>query len=211
LKTLITAIFLLTGFAISAQTDTVINGKRYKAVDAPAGKKYLAPLDSEFLIKDKRFRYYNNWITAGAGGQQNLSYKQKLGFSGGLDYNFHLKHHYFQLGLLITGERYGFYNNYQFHLGYGKRFEDNVFHAAVFGGISYSTGYAKEHDSVYTRKYDQPGLYLQGEIVKKITYDVGVGLAVFADVNLEQTIIGFRGILYFSNAYRGSTKGRRDN
>ena len=197
---------------MTAQTDTVINGKHYKALESTdkAGK-HLIPLDSQFVINNKKFKYYNNWITAGAGGQQNLSYKRKLGFAGGLDYNFHIKHSYYQLGFMITGERYGFYNNYNFHLGYGKRFEDKSLHAAVFGGISYSTGYQLEYDSVYTRKYDQPGLFVQGEIVKKITYDVGIGLSVFADVNPEQTLIGFRGILYFSNAYRGSTVRKEED
>jgi hypothetical protein len=163
------------------------------------------------VIADKKFKYYNNWLTAGAGGQQNLSYNRKVGFQAGLDYNFHVKHRYYQLGFMITGERYGFYNNYQFHLGYGKRYEDNVFHAAAFGGISYSSGYGKEYDSVYTRKYNQLGLYVQAELVKKITYDVGLGIAAFADWNMEQTIIGVRGILYFSNAYQGSKNGRRED
>lgn len=211
-------LFIFFSFAISAQTDTVINGKKYKLVEekkqdtlkspVKIKKKYLAPLDSEFVINNKRLKYYNNWLNVGAGGQQNLSYKYPLGFIGGLDYNFHIKHHYFQLGLNITGEKFGFYNNYQFHGGYGKRFEDRDIHFAGFAGLSYSSGYGKV-DSVYTRKYGQPGVYLQVEIVKKVTYDVGIGAQFFADVNQEQSIIGLKAILYFSGAYKGK-KNRRD-
>ncbi len=194
---------------IKAQTDTVINGKKYKIVEESAAanpskpKKRLTPLDSTFVINNKVFKYYNNWLTLGGGAQQNLRYNYKLGFAGGVDFNFHIKQHYFQLGATITGERFGFYNNYQFHLGYGKRFENKDFHAAGFIGSSYSTGYGKVGDSVYTRPYKQYGLYGQIEIVKKITYDVGVGAALFADYNAEQPIIGLRFLLYFSGAYKG--------
>lgn len=166
-------------------------------------KKHIPPIDSTFVIDNKMFRYYNNWITLGAGIQQNFSYGYKLGFSGGVDFNFHVKQHYFQTGTVITGERFGFYNNYQFHLGYGKRYEDKNFHAAGFVGPSYSIGYGKVGDTVYTRPYKQVGVYGQVELIKKITYDVGAGVALFADYNQEQTLIGARFLIYFSGAYRG--------
>lgn len=211
-------LFLLLSVVSYGQTDTVINGKRYKMVDEKAEekksdpvkirKKHLAPLDSEFVINNKKFKYYNNWLSVGAGGQQNLSYKLPLGFIGGLDYNFHIKHHYFQLGLNITGEKFGFYNNYQFHGGYGKRYEDKDIHFAGFAGLSYSSGYGKV-DSIYTRKYGQPGGYVQIEIVKKVTYDVGIGAQFFADFNQEQSIVGLKAILYFSGAYKGK-KNRKE-
>jgi hypothetical protein len=198
---------------LSAQTDTIINGKHYKLADEKAetgkSKKHFAPLDSEVVINNKRFKYYNNWISVGAGTQQNLSYKRALGFAGGLDFNFHIKQYYFQLGTEITGEKFGFYNNYQGHVGYGKRFEDNSINFAAFAGLSYSSGYGKV-DTVYTRKYAQPGVYVQAEIVKKITYDVGIGASFFADYNQEQCIIGLRAILYFSGAYAGKKYGRKE-
>ncbi|MDQ3047702.1 MAG: hypothetical protein M3R27_09160, partial [Bacteroidota bacterium] len=51
--------------------------------------------------------------------------------------------------------------------------------------------------------FNKPGIYLQAEAVKKITYDVGIGASIFADWNQEQSIIGAKIILYFSGAYRG--------
>jgi hypothetical protein len=207
---------------VHAQTDTVINGKHYKIVEeevkpAPETaspqvkkKRHIAPLDSTFLIDDKKLKYYNNWLTAGAGIQQNLTYKRKYGFSGGVDYQFHIKHYYFQLGTVITGEKFGFYDNYQFHLGYGKRFEDRSIHGAFFAGISYSTGFAKVDSSGhYERKYKEPGLYLEGQVIKKITYDVGIGASIFADFNQEQSIAGARIIVYFSGAYKGKQQNTR--
>jgi len=196
-------LFIAFSSIVFAQTDTIINGKRYKAVkETTKAGKHIIPLDSTFVIHNKKFRYYNNWLTGGAGWQQNLTYKRNLGFTGGIDYNFHVKQYYFQLGTNITGEKFGFYNNYQFHFGYGERFEDKDFHFAGFVGLSYSSGRSKI-DSVYIRPYSQPGLYIQGEVVKKITYDVGIGVSLFGDWNQEQAMIGMRFILYFSGAYRG--------
>jgi hypothetical protein len=199
------AISIIVPVHLCAQTDTVINGKRYKMIDddkTNSSKKHITPLDSTFVIHNKKFKYYNNWLTAGAGWQQNLTYKRNLGFSGGLDYNFHVKQHYFQLGTNITGEKFGFYNNYQLHLGYGKRFEDKDLHVAAFAGVSYSSGRGKV-DSIYVRAYSQPGLYVQAEVVLKIAYDVGIGASLFADWNAEQAMTGFRFIVYFSSAYKG--------
>ena len=82
---------------IYAQTDTsnasdeiIINGKRYKAVDdkkagSVKSKKNSKFSDSIFVVDNKKFQYYNNWLTIGGGGQQNLTYKRELGFAGGLD------------------------------------------------------------------------------------------------------------------------------
>ncbi len=184
-----------------AQKDTVINGKRYQLITPPSNGKMI-PLDSEFVIDNKRFQFYNNWINIGAGAQQNLTYGSGLGFAGSVDFNFHVKRNYFQVGGMLTGAGFGSYNNYQIHLGYGKRFEDKEVHVAAFAGISYSMGYGKE-DSVYTRRYLEPGLYIEGEMVKKISYDIGFGGSLFADWNMEQSMIGARFILYFSAAFRG--------
>ncbi len=223
MKKRIIILFFLNAIAIGipgflfAQTDTtkspdelLINGKRYKVIDdkkaVTNNKKKEKPADSIFTIDNKKFQYYNNWLTGGLGGQQNLTYKRELGFAGGLDFNFHVKHDYFQAGGLLSGGRYGNYTNYQFHLGYGKRFEDRDYHFAAFVGISYSFGtQVTQIDSAkYLRKpYSQPGLYIQGDIVKKITYDVGAGFSMFADWNQEQSMIGLRFILYFSGAYIG--------
>jgi len=198
--------FIVISFVASAQTDTVINGKRYKIVDDQKvenkNKKRTIPIDSTFVINNKKFRYYNNWLTVGGGWQQNVTYNRPLGFTGGLDYNFHVKHHYLQLGTNITGTKFGFYNNYQVHLGYGKRFEDKAIHAAGFAGLSFSSG-RKKIDSVYIDPFTAPGIYIQGEVVVKVSYDVGIGASLFGDFNQVQSMIGFRFILYFSGSYQG--------
>jgi hypothetical protein len=208
---------MFISFYSNAQTDTVkgkdeviINGKHYKAVEEKKenteikNMKRQIPLDSEFVIKNNRFRYYNNWLTIGGGLQQNMTYKRSLGFAGGVDFNYHIKHHYLQTGILITGENINFLTNYQIHLGYSKRFEDKDVQFVISVGPTYSTGYAKNAgDTVYSRHYSEPGIYLQGDLIKKIKYDVGIGASLFAEWNPEQTLIGLRLILYFSGSYKG--------
>ncbi len=213
---LLIIIGIFISFNLVSQTDTVkgkdeviINGKHYKAVEEKkqsietSKRKRQIPIDSEFVIKNNRFRYYNNWITIGGGFQQNLTYKRSLGFAGGLDFNFHVKQHYLQTGILVTGENYNFLTNYQFHLGYAKRFEDKDVQFVIAVGPTISSGYAKVGDTTYTRHYVEPGLYLQGDVIKKIKYDVGIGASLFADWNQEQTIVGLKFILYFSGSYKG--------
>ncbi len=210
------AIYFMAALHSIAQSDTIknkdeiiINGKHYKAVDdsnKSQNKKRKIPTDSMFVTDNKKFKYYNNWLTAGAGVQENLTRKSNVGFAAGLNFNFHIRQHYFQTGTEITGERFGNYNNAQFHLGYGKRFEDKNVNFAAFLGFSYSSGFQiTQIDSLTYNKrhYNQPGLYFQAEVIKKITYDVGLGANLFADWNQEQTLIGIRFILYFSGAYKG--------
>jgi hypothetical protein len=193
-----------------AQKDTVINGVRYKAVKKKQTEfrngKRLIPLDSQFVIENKRFQYYNNWINIGIGAQQNLTYGIGLGFAGSADVNFHIKRSYFQVGVMLTGEKVRSYNNYQAHICYGTRFEDKDVHIAGFAGISYSSGNGRDSDSTYNRRYQHPGIYAEAEIVKKISYDIGIGGSLFGDWNKEQSMIGARFIMYFSAAFIGKEK-----
>jgi hypothetical protein len=227
LKTIFCILFFISINCIGtsrlfSQTDStdiadeiIVNGIHYKAVDekkiVPVKKKKIEKLvDSIFVINNNKFEYYNNWVTFGLGGQQNITYQRNLGFVGVVDCNFHIKHQYFQAGALLSGNSFGSYNNYELHLGYGRRFEDKDYHFAAFLDITYSAGYQlTQIDSItYTtrysrRNYNQPGLLLQGEVVKKITYDVGIGACLFVDWNQEQSMIGLRFILYFSGSYTG--------
>lgn len=205
--------FLLFANNTFSQKDTIINGKKYvladdKSTEKISKRKYLPSLDSTFIYKDKKYKYYNNWLSGGAGTYYNFTRNKKLGFALGVDYNFHIKYNYFQLGINLLGEQYGKYNNYHFHLGYGKRKENGKYHLAGFAGVSYTSGYQTllVDSTVYIRNYNRPGIYIQLEGVKKITYDIGVGMMFFADVNQEQTIIGAKITLYFSGAYKGKKR-----
>jgi hypothetical protein len=160
-------------------------------------------LDAEVVVNKKRFKVYNNWLSGYGGAGYNTVIPQ-LQFIGGLDFNFHIKEHYLQLGAALAGDDFGNYNNTIFHAGYGKRKENEKLNLSAFGGLSYTKGYRKK-GGVYdiTNPYEEPGLYINAQAVKKITYDVGIGLGLFADINQVRTLAGVVGVVYFSGAYRG--------
>jgi hypothetical protein len=115
-KYLFSILFFAIGFQmkVQSQTDTIINGKHYQIVedkkDQASGnphvrsKRHIPPVDSTFILNNKKLKYYNAWLTVGGGIQQNLSYKRKYGFAGGLDFNFHIKQHYFNWEQLLPGK-----------------------------------------------------------------------------------------------------------
>lgn len=175
------------------------------AVHAFAQEQKPAPdLKAEVIVDGKRFKVYNNWLSGGGGAGYNTQIPQ-MQFVGMLDYNFHLKEKYFQLGVMLAGDDFGNYNNSIMHAGYGKRMENEKFNFSAFGGLSYSKGYRKHSDNSYVpyESYKGAGLYLNAQAIKKITYDVGLGIGVTADVSKERTIAGITGVIYFSGAYKG--------
>jgi hypothetical protein len=165
-------------------------------------KKDLPDLKQEVVINKKRFKVYNNWLSGGGGAGYNTQIPQ-LQFIGQLDYNFHLKHNYFQLGLVLSGDEFGSYNNYNFHGGYGKRIENAKINFSVFGGLSYTQGYYKEGKTYKDDPYKEAGLYLNTQLIKKITYDVGLGIGAIADYNGKRFLGGLTAVVYFSGAYKG--------
>lgn len=163
--------------------------------------------DKTIIINNNKFRVYNNWVSAGAGEGYNFTHYGTQ-FTLGGDYNFHIKMEYFQLGFFMTGDRFGNYNDYNFHFGYGRRMERKGFNMAGFVGLAYSNGY-KKVDGVFSASsvYDQGGLYACFQFIKKITYDTGIGPSLFFNINQYQSVGGARLDIYFSGAYKGKTKG----
>ena len=170
----------------------------------PGQDEKAAPdLKAEIVINKKRFKVYNNWLSGGGGAGYNTRVPQ-LQFIGQLDFNFHIQANYFQLGLALAGDEFGDYNNSVFHAGYGRRRETTKYNLSAFGGLSYTKGFVKR-GNVYdvNNPYKEPGLYINAQAIKKISYDVGIGLGLIADVNQKRTLAGISAIVYFSGAYKG--------
>jgi len=162
----------------------------------------------EIIYKDKRFRVWNNWISAGVGPMYHTKNpRTQLAF--GANFNFHIRHRYYRLGLNFSGDGFGRWNNNQYHAGWVFRRSDNEkFHWASLAGISYSTGYDFIYAGHYsTQGYEEFGLYLESQFIKKVLYDVGFGAAAFADINKRQQLFGIRAEIYLSGAYRGPATG----
>ena len=166
--------------------------------------------DKEITYDGKRYRVYNNYLTIGAGKAHNDNIAG-LQFAGAADFNFHLKQYYFQTGMLLAGDHFGSYNHVQGHLCIGKRFEQNKFNLAGYLGGSYSSMNQSYEDSIVHVKFvSAPGLYACVQTTYKYKYDLGLGLAFFADFNRAQSLFGIRLELYFSGAYRRAVWGEQN-
>ncbi len=155
------------------------------------------------IVGDNVFKEQNNWVSGGAGVGKNSQFGGSQ-FAGGLDYNFHLRMEYFQFGVLVTGDQFGEYNNYEFHLCYGKRKENVNYNFSYYGGLSYCFFYQRFAPNDYSENSTNAiGLYGNAQLIYKLTYDVGIGPGVFIDINTKEVVEGLKLDLYFSGAYRG--------
>ncbi|MCC6691425.1 MAG: hypothetical protein IT235_07825 [Bacteroidia bacterium] len=178
--------FALSAFSISAQ---------HTKSDKPVWKQ-------DTVFGDNIFRKHSNWISAGGGLAANNQIKNSQ-FVFGLDYNLHIHTQYFQLGLFLSGDRFGSYNNYQFHGCYGKRIETTSINFSYFGGASYSVFFEQAGSNYSQTPKNSVGAYACAQLIKKIKYDVGIGLSVFADINFSQSVMGAKVDVYLSGAYKG--------
>jgi hypothetical protein len=167
---------------------------------------YMLNRDKFIVLKNNKFSYYNSWINLGAGGANNFTQYGRQ-FTLGADFNFHIRAEYLQLGLFFVGDKIGSYNNFNYHLGYGRRKETSNINFACFAGLAYSTGYKKVNGVFsYGNVYNNVSGYINLQFVKKITYDTGLGLSFFADYSAVQFISGIRLDAYLSGAYKGKAR-----
>jgi hypothetical protein len=180
------ALFCLLALPIAAQD---------KTIPKPVWKQ-------DTIIRDDVFRKYSNWISVGGGTARN-NHIGNSQFTGGLDYNFHIQQRYFQFGLLVSGDQFGSYNNYQAHLCYGQRSESGTRNFAYFAGLSFS-----EFNPPYGNGYAQTanngiGIYFNAEYILKVTYDVGLGISAFGDINTNENLFGAKINVFFCGSYKG--------
>lgn len=162
----------------------------------------------EIVIDGKRYRVYNNWITFGAGPMYH-SENPRTQFSLGLDFHFHIKKVYLNVGGVMSGDQFGIWNNYTGHVGWIPwRKESEVKNMAAMAGFSYSQSYKFIYAGHYeSNRYEGLGLYAQFEYTMKLQYAVGLGTAFFVDWNKNRFLIGVRLDGYLSGAYRGYVRG----
>lgn len=164
----------------------------------------------ELLHDEKRYAIHNNYLTAGPGlASSNIrNYEQKV---IGIDFTFHIRRQHFQAGVLMSGDEFLGNNNLSGHFGYCYRIENEKRNIAFFGGISQNKGAIPKHinesgDTIPIFYYRNTGVYLSASYIKKFTYDIGIGIELFADLNQTQQMVGGKVIMFFSGAYRGKEK-----
>ena len=168
----------------------------------------------EIVINNKRFRIYNNWTEIGFGAAYH-SANPRTQVILSYEFNFHIHQHYFGFGGMIGGDmqdRFSVRNNFQFRAVWIPLRKDNeVYHLALMGGISYSTGYKYLYGGLYDNihPYHVYGGYAEAQLIKKIHYDEGIGGAFFINVNSANTIVGIRLDFFLSGAYKGYVPGKQ--
>ncbi|MCD6066060.1 MAG: hypothetical protein K0S33_886 [Bacteroidetes bacterium] len=168
----------------------------------------------EITYDGKRYSVFNNYLTIGAGTEYN-TYTEGTQLNLGGDFNFHIQAIYFQTGIFLAGDRFGNWNHAQLHLAIGKRFEMKKFNMAGYLGGSAATINRPFFDSTYneyrSRTLKPLGLHATVQFTYKFKYDVGIGVALFSDINKYQSVYGIRLELYFSSAFLGYRRGENEN
>jgi hypothetical protein len=165
------------------------------------------------LYDGKRYRIHNNYLTAGV-GYFGTNLRSDIQRPFGLDFQFHIKTHHFQLGGLISGNDLFGVNNISFHTGYGWRKETTKSNLAIFAGLNYSYGVYPVLDTANTalpKFYNNIGAYICAQAIKKLTYDIGIGLEFYGEINETQVMGGIKFLLFFSGSYRGVKRNYNPN
>lgn len=173
------------------------------ALMAQAQKDSLFNPKEEIVHKGNRYKKWNNWLSGGAGYALDLTHTREV-FWLGLDFQFHIKWNYFQLGFFLSGRDFGDYDNTQLHGGYVIRKETPEYSLTAFGGASWSTGYPLDSGRFdIVHPYQELGLYAGGQAIYKFKYDIGLGLSGIVNYNKYHLWMGARIDIYFSGAYKG--------
>jgi hypothetical protein len=163
----------------------------------------------EVIYEGKRYRIHNTYLTAG-GGFLNSSIRPQGQKAIGIDFHFPIRKLHFQMGGVMSGEDFGSNNNVQLHVGYGYRRETRSTNLAAYIGPTVFQGVTGDIGSP-PEFYSGAGGYVCLQAVSKFTYDIGVGIELFGEINYKQGMFGFKVIAFFSGAYRGPKRNYNPN
>jgi hypothetical protein len=161
----------------------------------------------EIVLQNKRYRIYNNFLSAGIGQCYNSGW-QEMEINTSFDFNFHARKNYFQIGGNLVGPALWNNNCIQLHAGWGYRLERCNYMLAAYGGVSFSDGYYLQTTDTNTvkTKMNSVGGYIALQAFYKFKFDYGIGMSTFFDVNAKQSLVGIKIELFFSGAYKGFKK-----
>ncbi len=130
-----------------------------------------------------------SWTHVGLWGVGKFN---KIGdsFHATLNTNFSVKKTYFQIGFNVTGI---FYSVADFNVSIGQRLSGRFYHIAAF--IGPSLVFSKMGDGEFTTI----GLSYNLQLVLKPLKQIGVGIGLYSNLNVNQNAFGIRGIIHFSN------------
>lgn len=175
----------------------------------PEKKKETYYRKEEMIYDGKRYRVHNSYLSLGGGFLQS-SIRNQSQKTLGVDFQFPIRRLNFQMGAMVSGDAFGSDNNRQVHVGYGLRKESRAANLAAYIGPTYFWG-VKGDTVTGPKEYQGLGGYICLQAVRKISFDIGVGIEIFGEINKEQQMFGFRLIVFFSGAYQGARRNYNPN
>jgi hypothetical protein len=177
-------------------------------MSALAQNKPLNPEDTinfkrSFLLDNKVYSVYNNYINAGLGFAY-YDYSPYLNRVIGADYNFRIKHHRLQLGAALTGIRLNNFDHSTVKLGIGAKKENKKSLIGFYFGPMFSSGFKPIIRDTLNgpERYFATGAYLQIHYAYKVKWDYGPALSLQFDWNRYRFVSALRLDLFFSGAYQ---------
>jgi hypothetical protein len=164
----------------------------------------------EFIMGNKIYKPGCGWFKIGFGKSYNFKLNT-IETNSNLCYSFRIKKYSFQLGYHVSSDQFITARTLQrlndLYFSTGLRKESEKSNISIFTGPSYAYGAHYLHtDSMgekYYRGFTRIGWIINIEYTRKIFYDLGLGLSMFASINNRYQVSGLMLHLYLSNAYRG--------
>jgi hypothetical protein len=171
----------------------------------------------EFILDQKIYRPYSNYLTLNAGASYNINLAT-IEQLVNIGYCFRVKKYFFQTGYQVSSNRFVLYRSLQklnsLYTLWGIRKEDLHKNIGIFLGPTYVYGsyYTGENSwgkDLYHGLTHHFGVLAKAEYTYKLFYDIGVGTSLFVNWNTEYPIAGISFLVYFSGAYRGEAPDER--
>jgi hypothetical protein len=117
-------------------------------------------------------------------------------------YNFKIKKSFFQVGynrseMPILWGKYTANHLNDLHLAFCIRKENKLFNIAYVMGIGKAWGLK---DNV---GYNKIAAYAEAQLIRKVFYDIGIGINMFVNYNRQYPIGGLRLEFFMSSSYQG--------
>jgi hypothetical protein len=196
-------IVMLSAFSLFSDAHAQKPPVRTQGKKQPKEKAWPDTLPSEMTFGNHIFRTNYNWVSLGMGFSGH-----RLNATDGnisVSYSFHVRKKYFTAGLMRALELRGFFPSsydralYAVHAGMGAKKERPGWMMSAFAGPSYGAFYTESNKNTQTFL----GLRLEGQIIRKPIFDMGIGLSMYADINTRYSTAGMRIAFILSNAYKG--------
>lgn len=185
-----------------------------------------------FALDNKLYKPYSNWLTIGLGKSYIFAEKDSLflddtlyhtyhGFDNSFNLGFHFRVNDFWLnaGYHHSSKEFFLYRPPirmdEFYVGAGYCIDKEKYHLSGFISPSYSLGNyynpipkldsLGQIDNYYLfTSYRDLGVHFSISYVRKIFYDVGLGITAYATINKRYPAVGLQLHMYFSGAYKGN-------